>query len=79
MIQAIAISHDFKKVIYKNLDELDITKYKWCWVDFNMPSDEEIEALDNYFHFHLLAIEDCIHRLQRPKLDYYEHFTFCNT
>lgn len=76
MIQAIAISHEFKKVIYKNLDELDLTKYKWCWVDFNIPTDEEIEALDKYFHFHSLAIEDCIQRLQRPKLDYYDEFTF---
>lgn len=76
MIQAIAITHNRKKVVFKNLNELDITQYKWCWVDFNMPTDVEIEELTRYFHFHSLAVEDCVHRLQRPKLDYYDDFTF---
>ncbi|KEF36815.1 magnesium Mg(2+) and cobalt Co(2+) transport protein CorA [Schinkia azotoformans MEV2011] len=76
MIQVIAVTHDSKKVTYTNLDELDITLYKWCWIDFNMPTHEEIDELHNYFHFHPLAIEDCVHRLQRPKLDYYDDFTF---
>lgn len=76
MIQVIAVTPDSKKVIYKNLDELDLTLFKWCWIDFNMPTHEEIEELHNFFHFHPLAIEDCVHRLQRPKLDYYDDFTF---
>ncbi|NSL53147.1 magnesium/cobalt transporter CorA [Calidifontibacillus erzurumensis] len=76
MIQAVAISFDLKKHFFKNLYDLDMTKYKWCWVDFNIPTNEEIKALKSYFHFHTLAIEDCVHRLQRPKLDYYDDFTF---
>jgi len=76
MIQVIAISHDHKKVVFKNLDELDLARYKWCWIDFNIPIEKEIEELDRFFHFHPLAIEDCVHRLQRPKLDYYDDFTF---
>lgn len=76
MIQVIAVTHDSKKVTYKNLDELDLALYKWCWIDFNMPTHEEIEELSRFFHFHPLAIEDCVHRLQRPKLDYYDDFTF---
>jgi magnesium transporter len=32
--------------------------------------------LDHHFHFHPLAIEDCLHFLQRPKLDYYEGYHF---
>lgn len=76
MIQAIAVTHRNEKIIYKNLADLDISKNKWCWIDFNMPTDEEIEELNEYFHFHPLAIEDCVHRLQRPKLDYYDDFTF---
>ncbi len=76
MIQVIAVTHDSKKVIHKKLDELDISLFKWCWIDFNMPTHEEIDQLSSYFHFHPLAIEDCVHRLQRPKLDYYDDFTF---
>ncbi|UOR13025.1 magnesium/cobalt transporter CorA [Halobacillus amylolyticus] len=52
-------------------DELD-----WYWVDFASPSEEEIKLLHTFFHFHPLAIEDCMHDLQRPKLDYYEDHTF---
>lgn len=76
MIQVIAVTNDCKKVIYKNLDELNLTLHKWAWIDFNMPTHEEIDELHNFFNFHPLAIEDCVHRLQRPKLDYYDDFTF---
>jgi magnesium transporter len=31
---------------------------KWCWVDFDCPTDTEVQLLDSYFHFHPLAIED---------------------
>jgi len=55
---------------------LILSKYKWFWVDFDEPTDEEIVHLSSTFHFHPLAIEDCVHRLQRPKLDYYDDHTF---
>jgi magnesium transporter len=44
--------------------------------DFAIPTEEETLLLDTYFHFHPLAIEDCMHVLQRPKLDYYEDVQF---
>jgi magnesium transporter len=52
-----------------NLMESNIN---WFWVDFDCPTDAEIKLLDSYFHFHPLAIEDCMHFLQRPKVDHYE-------
>ncbi|WP_316568698.1 magnesium/cobalt transporter CorA [Neobacillus sp. YIM B06451] len=48
----------------------------WYWIDFNSPSDEESALLFNPLKFHPLAIDDCLHRLQRPKLDYYDGYTF---
>ncbi|WP_342746489.1 hypothetical protein [Sutcliffiella horikoshii] len=33
--------------------------------------------MDNTFHFHPLAIEDCIHRLKRPKLNHYADDRWC--
>ncbi len=41
-----------------------------------LPSEEEGKVLETFFHFHPLAIEDCLHLLQRPKLDYYEGYSF---
>lgn len=58
------------------IDDADLAKYKWIWVDFNEPNEEEVKHLALTFNFHPLAIEDCIHRLQRPKLDYYEDHSF---
>ncbi len=58
------------------LTNINFSKYKWFWVDFNEPTDDEINHLADTFHFHPLAIEDCVHRLQRPKLDYYDNHTF---
>lgn len=59
-----------------SLDQMDFSMYKWWWVDFNEPTEDEIRHLSETFHFHPLAIEDCVQRLQRPKLDYYENHTF---
>ncbi|GGH81745.1 magnesium transporter [Pullulanibacillus pueri] len=55
----------------KNIDD-----YQWVWVDFLAPNKEEIAILSDVFHFHPLAIEDCLHYLQRPKLDYYDGYNF---
>ncbi|AEE95439.1 magnesium/cobalt transporter CorA [Mahella australiensis] len=49
---------------------------KIMWVDIDRPSDEEARILDDGFHFHPLAVEDCLHDLQRPKLDNYEGYFF---
>ncbi|WP_373459024.1 CorA family divalent cation transporter [Peribacillus sp. V2I11] len=49
---------------------------KWFWVDFDTSNDEVALLLKNHFDFHPLAIEDCLHFLQRPKLDYYGGYNF---
>jgi magnesium transporter len=48
----------------------------WYWVDFNQPTEEEALLLETLFQFHPLAIEDCFHLLQRPKIDHYEDVHF---
>ncbi len=74
MIRILAIDQHDQLVIDPELHQLK--SMKWHWVDFNEPSPEEIELLSSHFAFHPLAIEDCIHSLQRPKLEYYENTTF---
>ncbi|MBU7595310.1 magnesium/cobalt transporter CorA [Metabacillus halosaccharovorans] len=76
MINVVGITYDNQ--IEKNLSihDADLDLYKWFWVDFHEPSDDEIKHLAYTFRFHPLAIEDCIQVLQRPKLDYYDDHSF---
>jgi len=43
-----------------DLDSLMDHDFKWYWVDFDCPSEPEIDLLRKYFKFHPLSIEDCI-------------------
>ncbi|WP_047981822.1 magnesium/cobalt transporter CorA [Ornithinibacillus contaminans] len=79
MIQVIAISEMDERVMNLAIDEVDLEQYQWWWIDFNNPTEEEIKKLDTVLHFHQLAIEDCIHGQQRPKLDYYEDYSLVVT
>ena len=74
MIRIQAIDQQNKMVFDPPLEELD--GMKWYWVDFADPTDDEISLLSSHFKFHPLAIEDCIHSLQRPKLEYYDNMNF---
>ncbi|MBP3953269.1 magnesium/cobalt transporter CorA [Bacillus suaedae] len=76
MIRFFGISKENQLVNNISLVDVDLSQYIWYWVDFDQPTDDEIQHLGETFHFHPLAIEDCIHRLQRPKLDYYGDHTF---
>lgn len=58
------------------MEDLKSTELEWYWVDFNNPKEDECRLLDTFFHFHPLAIEDCYHLLQRPKIDHYEDVHF---
>jgi magnesium transporter len=76
MIRTLAISKDYQLIKDIQIDVLVQGGYLWYWIDFHQPTKEEIEFLRSPLSFHPLAIEDCIHHLQRPKLDYYEDHTF---
>lgn len=79
MIRTIAISQTNQLKPDLSIEELISGDFKWYWIDFHQPTTEEIEFLRTPLSFHPLAIEDCIHTLQRPKLDYYEDHTFLVT
>lgn len=46
------------------------------WVDVRDPSSAEFEALTHEFKLHPLAVEDCRHQHQRPKVDEYQGYYF---
>ncbi|QJC52195.1 magnesium/cobalt transporter CorA [Paenibacillus albicereus] len=58
------------------LGELKALDPVWFWADIGEPDEAETRLLDEYFHFHPLAIEDCLHLLQRPKVDHYDDVHF---
>jgi len=76
MIRMVGVTHENELVTDLTIKNANFSSYKWYWVDFNQPSEEDIQHLTESFHFHPLAVEDCIHRPQRPKLDYYDDYTF---
>ncbi len=46
------------------------------WLDIEDPSDADLAMIQEEFGLHPLAIEDAIHREQRPKVDVYEGYFY---
>jgi magnesium transporter len=46
------------------------------WIDLDCPTPEEARILEDPFHFHPLAIEDCLVDVNHPKVDDYESYVF---
>ncbi|MBD2871182.1 magnesium/cobalt transporter CorA [Paenibacillus arenilitoris] len=76
MISIIGYTNDKKWLSDLTVDQLEAADLDWFWVDFCDPKEDECKLLDTYFRFHPLAIEDCYHLLQRPKMDHYDDVHF---
>ncbi|AJY76668.1 magnesium/cobalt transporter CorA [Paenibacillus beijingensis] len=76
MIRVMAMTKQQELLKDLKLADLETLDKEWYWVDFDNPDEYEIQLLDSYFHFHPLAIEDCLHLLQRPKVDHYGDIHF---
>jgi magnesium transporter len=76
LLRTIAAMDDARLLEDIPLERLSDEQIEWYWVDFASPTEEETELLSSYFHFHPLAIEDCMHFLQRPKMDQYDDTHF---
>jgi magnesium transporter len=50
-----------------------------CWIDLMDPTADDLELLRVRFGFHPLALEDCAHLDQRPKLEEFGDHTFLVT
>ena len=46
------------------------------WIDLEDPNVKEASILEDPFHFHPLAIEDCLSEVHHPKLDDYGDYIF---
>lgn len=76
MIRTFAVTQGLQFLQDVPLKDLTREDIAWYWVDFDAPTEEEAQLLERHFHFHPLAIEDCFHLLQRPKVDHYEDTHF---
>ncbi|GEN84046.1 putative metal ion transporter YfjQ [Sporosarcina luteola] len=76
MLQTMGLTTTNEMIFDFGIEEIKELSLQWYWVDFDRPSEEESELLFSFFDFHPLAIEDCLGRLQRPKMDYYDGYTF---
>ena len=77
MIKICAITKNNELLINQSLEAMQNSSIAWFWVDFFQPNEEELQHLADFFHFHPLAIEDCLDDLiQRPKIDHYEKYQF---
>ncbi|MGG4491452.1 magnesium/cobalt transporter CorA [Metabacillus idriensis] len=76
MIKTMAVDHSGSIIHSVDLKNFSLEAYKMVWLDIYPEKDEEGKVLKDLFNFHPLAIEDCFHFLQRPKLDYYDGYHF---
>ena len=53
-----------------------ITNKSLTWVDIQKPTREKMKILEESYLFHELNIEDCLSKIQIPKVDRYEDYIF---
>jgi len=59
--------------------ELNIEQITWgdlIWVNIENPTERETEYLAQNYSFHPLDLDDCLSRIQRPKIDKYKDYLF---
>lgn len=76
MIYTYAITQDNQLIKNVKMEDLRSDQFKFYWVDFEEPTNEETKLLSEFFHFHPLAIEDCLYFIQRPNMNYYDGVLF---
>ena len=61
----------------KGKTNLQIVRYgRMTWVNVERPTRDEIEWLRQNYPFHPLHLDDCLSKIQRPKIDEHEDYLF---
>jgi magnesium transporter len=76
MIRILAMTHNGDIKTDLSISDVPNEHFAWYWVDFDRPTPEETSLLSEKFSFHQLAIEDCLHHIPRPKVDFYGDYSF---
>lgn len=67
------------KVKEKTRQELHLESITWSdltWINIEQPTEQETEYLARHYPFHPLDLDDCLSRIQRPKIDEYKDYLF---
>jgi magnesium transporter len=59
--------------------KLNLESVTWgelTWVNIEAPTEQETEYLAQNYPFHPLDLDDCLSRIQRPKIDVYDDYLF---
>ena len=65
--------------VSKKEKQPDVESLTWgnlTWVNIERPTEQETEHLAQNYHFHPLDLDDCLSRIQRPKIDEYKDYLF---
>ncbi len=60
-------------------EKLNLQSLTWgelTWVNIENPTEKETEYLAQNYPFHPLDLDDCLSRIQRPKIDKYKDYLF---
>ena len=60
-------------------EQLNLQSLTWgglTWVNIEGPTEKETEYLAQNYPFHPLDLDDCLSRIQRPKIDEYKDYLF---
>jgi len=63
----------------KKEEKLNMQSLTWgelTWIDIEHPTEKETEYLAQNYPFHPLDLDDCLSRIQRPKIDVYKDYLF---
>jgi len=60
----------------EQLNVESLTRSNLTWVNIEGPTEQETEYLAQNYHFHPLDLDDCLSRIQRPKIDEYKDYLF---
>jgi len=66
-----------RTIVKEDKLHVEVVNYEGLtWVNIESPTIEDIEYLAQRYPFHALDLEDCLSRIQRPKIDEYEDYIF---
>ncbi|MFC1918480.1 magnesium transporter CorA family protein [Chloroflexota bacterium] len=63
----------------REVQSLNLESVSWgnlTWINIERPREQEIEYLAANYPFHPLDLDDCLSRIQRPKIDEYKDYLF---
>ncbi len=65
--------------VVRDAGQLNIESVTWgelTWINIEAPTKQETDYLAENYPFHPLDLDDCLSRIQRPKIDVYDDYLF---